>query len=162
MVRKKIVSKFLEESAAKSDLVLAPTLAALVFDSQSEAPELAEKDFERLNLPTMVKPDQVPVWTPESPKVLRGTLVKVCDSPNASIKGKLLWLKLRNGTEITLPCTGVIRNALAPGIKDDSEKLDAALDKFVGLELVFRRTPDKQNSKFKKNMFMFDVLVAKK
>ncbi len=110
----------------------------------------------------MVKPDQVPVWTPENPKVLQATVCKICDSPNSTIKGKLLWLKLRNGTEITFPCTGVIRNALAPGVKDDDAKLEVALEKYVGEEIIIKRTPDKQNNKFKKNMFMFDVLLVKK
>lgn len=156
-------SKFAAESEAKSDTVLAPSMAVALFGGEeAQATEFEGKEFKRLNLPTLLKPSQVPIWTPEHPVVLRGTVVKVCDSPNTTIKGKLLWLKCANGTEVTFPCTGVIRNALAPGVKDDSDKLDAALNEYVGKELVFRRNPDKENGKFKKSMFMFDVLMGSK
>jgi len=159
VMSKKNKSKFLAESEAQA-VAIVPTLDAALFDGEAIPDD--EKAIERLNLPTMLKPDQVPVWSAENPKVLRALVVKIVDSPKSDIKGKLLWLRLKNGTEITFPCTGVIRNALAPGIKaDDDAKLTPALEKFVGETLIFRRTPNRP-SKYKKAMFMFDVLRVNK
>jgi hypothetical protein len=109
----------------------------------------------RRNMPTMVKPGEIPVGT-----TISGEIVAFVDSPVSTVKGKLIWLRHQNGTEFTLPCTGVIRNALVPG-KDGAE-LEKALEKEVGKMFYATRTPDKQNSKYKKSMFMFDVFTSAK
>ena len=147
-----------ESEATSTALTVAPSLMAQLF-TKSDKP-IDEAKLERRNLPPMLKPDDVPVWTPEEPIMLQAEIVRVVESPNTTIKGKLLWLKTASGHELTFPCTGVIRNALAPGIKADDEKLTAALEKEVGKTLFLKRTPNKA-SKYKKAMFMFDVYTAK-
>ena len=108
--------------------------------------------MKRRNMPQMVKPGDVPVDA-----VITAEIVDVVDSPVSTVKWKLLWLRAPNGQEFTFPCTGVIRNALAPG-KDDKE-VKEVLENLKGKTLVLKRTPDKQSAKFKKNMFMFDVFT---
>lgn len=158
--RKKIKSKFLEESAKTGDALSMPEVPTLDVALFTATEPVLEEDVVRLNLPPMMKPEQFPIWTAAEPKALRCKVVKIVPSPNSTIKGKLLWLKTRDGSEITFPCTGVIRNALAPGIKDDDAKLEAALEKYVGTELIFKRTPNKL-SKYGKAMFMFEVMQVK-
>lgn len=114
----------------------------------------------RLNKPAMIKPSDIPVGQQISGKVL-----DVCDSMVTTVKGKLLHLQHENGTEYMFPATGVIRNALAPGIRGDDDKdskaLVAALKEYIGQTLIFRRLDNKTSSKFKKEMFMFDVELVK-
>lgn len=112
---------------------------------------------ERLNMPRMYKPDEIPVGG-----IVSGEIVKILDSPVSTVKGKLLWIRHANGEEFTFPCTGVIRQALAPGVQDNEKELIAALNKHVGKQVFFRRTPDKLSGKWRKNMFTFDVFVAAK
>ena len=109
--------------------------------------------FKRLNMPGMVKPGDVPVGA-----MVIGILMGVFKSPVSTIKGNLLHLKLESGQEITFPATGVIRNALAPGVTGEDE-IKKELEKFTGKTLVLVRNGDKQSQKYKKNMFMFDVFV---
>lgn len=146
----KRLSKFAAESAQQP--AAASTMLALF-----QPAGVDESKFVRRNAPPMVKPGDVPVG-----QTITGTIVSVLDSPVSTVKGKLLWLRHESGTEYTFPCTGVIRNALCPGVKsEDGKELTAALEKFVGKGFAAKRLPDKQSSKFKKNMFMFDVFTTK-
>lgn len=164
-------SKFLQESektSAESGLVLSSERMTAMFEQEEE---IKPEHLERMNLPRMMKPADVPIWSAENPKVLRAVIVSVVESPASTVKGFLLWLKNRAGHELTFPCTGVIRNALAPGIKvDDSTdetlkesngELKAALDKHVGRTIILKRTANQQSQKYKKEMFMFDVFLLK-
>ncbi len=108
--------------------------------------------LERRNMPQMIKPGDVPMGG-----IVSGEIIKIVNSPVSTVKGKLLWLKHSSGTEFTFPCTGVIRNALAPGL--EGKDVDAALQAEVGKLFFAKRTMDKQSQKYKKNMFMFDVFT---
>lgn len=143
-------------------MAVVPSLAASLFDGTGADDDIDESKIERRNAPQMLKPKQCPIWTPEAPKMLRAEIVAILDSPKASIKGCLLWLRTRDKTEITFPVTGVIRNALAPGIKgEDKDKLRAALEKEVGKTIYIKRLPDVMSAEYKKPMFMFDVWTSK-
>ncbi len=109
----------------------------------------------RRNMPAMVKPGDVPLGG-----VVSGEILKVVDSPVTTVKGKLLWIRHSSGQEFLFPVTGVIRNALAPGLSDDEKgkHLTIALQKEVGNLIVAKRTESKP-SKYKKEMFMFDVFT---
>lgn len=111
----------------------------------------------RHNAPKMYKPSDVPVGG-----VVTGKIIKFLPSPVSTIKGMLVWLELENGQEITFPVTGVIRSALAPGVKNEDGKVLAdTLEKFVGDYLVAKRTDDVVNAKYKKAQYMFDVYTMK-
>ncbi len=110
----------------------------------------------RRNLPQMIKPGDVPLGGTVS-----GEILKVVNSPVSTVKGKLLWLKHDNGTEFMFPVTGVIRSALAPGIKADDKELQSVLEENVGHLFIAKRTESKQSEKFKKEMFMFEVFTVK-
>lgn len=150
-------SQFAKESKS---LAIVPSLMAQLFTREDEK-ELENDKIERRNAPAMLKPGDVPVWSPENPVILRAEIVRIMDSPKASIEGKLLWLRTAGGHEFTFPCTGVIRNALAPGIKTDDPKLGETLEKEVGKIIFLKRTPDRMSGEYKKPMFMFDVYTAK-
>lgn len=107
----------------------------------------------RRNLPPMIKPGEVPMGS-----VVSGEIIKVVDSPVTTVKGKLLWLRHESGTEFLFPCTGVIRNALVPG-KTEGKELTDALNAEVGKTFFAKRLPNKP-SKYKKEMFMFDVFTS--
>lgn len=110
----------------------------------------------RRNTPMLVKPDSVPVGG-----AVTGEIISIVNSPVSTVKGKLLWLRHESGTEFTFPCTGVIRNALCPGVTGEKE-LEAALAKEVGKQFVAIRQENKPNAKYKKEMFMFDVFTTAK
>lgn len=157
--KNKAVTKFAGESAAAAT-TNAPNTSLLAMFSGVNAPAIpAGKNVVRRNLPQMLKPSEIPMGVTVS-----GTIKQIVDSPVSTIKGKLLWLSntSADGKEIEfmLPCTGVIRSALAPGCKDDGEKLTAVLEKEVGTKLYVTRQPDRP-SKYKKQMFMFDVFTEK-
>jgi len=138
-------TKMAAEAAANAT----PSTALAIFQTGGE---VDMSKMKRRNMPQMVKPADVPIDS-----VITAEIVDIVDSPVSTVKGKLLWLRAPNGQEFTFPCTGVIRNALAPG-KEDKE-VKEALDKLKGKTLVLKRTADKQSAKFKKNMFMFDVFT---
>jgi len=145
-------TEFAAESAAQS---VQPSQAMVaLFAANPEASARLDK-LERRNMPQMVKPGDVPMNG-----IISGEILKVVDSPVSTVKGKLLWLRHDSGAEFTFPCTGVIRNALAPG--KDGKELDAALEKEIGKTFYAKRTPDKQSAKYKKSMFMFDVFTSSK
>lgn len=164
MVIKK--TEFAKESEAQS-MAVTTAMGERLFVAMG----MDEEKMERLNLPRLLKPDQVPVWTQENPVILQGELVRVCPSPNSTIRGFVLWLKTPSGTELTFPCTGVVRSALAPGVKIDdtnetteektTKALYDALQKYVGKTLFFKRTESVMNKTYQRDMFMFDVWAAK-
>jgi hypothetical protein len=136
-------SETIESSANTALAIFAPAGAGL------------PAGLKRRNMPTMITPGNVPVGA-----VISGEIVDIVDSPVSTIKGKLLHLRHESGQEYTFPCTGVIRNALAPGKKDD--EADAALRKEIGKKFYAQRLADKPNTKYKKTMYMFDVYTSDK
>lgn len=149
-------SKFAAESAAQAQAEGNPGQALALISPADSLGGL--KNVKRRNLPQMVKPDEVPEGS-----AVTGEIIAIVDSPVSTIKGKLLHLKHATGREFLFPCTGVIRSALAPGIKDDEgEKLKKALQADIGKIFVAQRMPDKVSGKFKKKMFVFDVYTADK
>lgn len=145
--------------AAESAALSAPgnTLASLFTTPDPEADAAAAEllgKLERRNLPPMLKPSDIPIGA-----AIQGEIIKFVPSPSPEIKGRLIWLRYR-GQDFTFPCTGSVRNAFAPGLKDDSKELDGILLKEVGNYFYAKRGLDKP-SKYKKNMFMFDVRTGK-
>lgn len=139
------------ENTAKEN---APSAAMIALFAPKEGAGLPA-NLKRRNLPQMVPPGEIPVGA-----VVSGEIMDVVESPVSTVKGKLLWLRHESGTEFTFPCTGVIRNALAPGLS--GKELDEALKKEIGKTFYAQRTLDKQSQKYKKNMFMFDVFTSTK
>lgn len=113
----------------------------------------------RLNLPPMLLPGEIPIWTPENQAVLVVEVVKATNSPASTVKGKCLWVKCGDGAERLLPVTGTIRQALAPSVPADSDDLLKALDKLAGKTLAFKRLDDKVNKHYKKDMYIFEVFM---
>lgn len=141
-----------EAHAANAEAMKAGAGALTLFSKGDVALTL-----KRRNTPQMVKPGDVPIG-----EAISGEILDICDSPTTTIKGKLLWLRHESGQEFTFPVTGVIRNALAPGVEED--KLMEHLKKEIGNLFVAKRNPDKVTTKFDKkgkNMFMFDVFTGK-
>lgn len=145
---KKNETQFEQESAAAAT----PNTALALFATGDAAAAVDLSKFKRRNMPQMVKPGDVPIGG-----VITAEIMDIVDSPVSTVKGKLLWLKTASGQEFTFPCTGVIRNALAPG-KDGAE-LEKTLKTFIGKTLVAKRNQDKTSQKYKKSMFMFDVFT---
>lgn len=174
---KRNTSKFLAESKknpeSQQGLVPvsgAPSAATLALFTVQKADEIDEKKVVRRNMPKLLKPDQVPIWTPDNPVILQGKIVKFLPSPKSTIKGVLIWLELPTGQEITFPCTGVVRQALAPSVKrgangepPDSTELLKTLESEVGKTLFLKRMPDEASKEFGgKAMFVFDVYTSDK
>ena len=143
---------FAAESAAQAE---GNPFAVALFGAPAGNLETLIAKAERRNMPQMLKPGEVPEGA-----VVSGEIIKVVDSPVSTVKGKLLWLRHDNGTEFLFPCTGVIRNALAPGVEAGKE-LQAALEKEIGKTFIAKRMPSKQSAKYKKEMYMFDVFTVK-
>lgn len=110
---------------------------------------------QRLTMPTMIKPAQIPIG-----QQISGKLLAVVNSMKKSIKGKLLHMRHESGEEFTFPATGVISNALAPGLKNEDPAYVKELEKFKGKTLFFKRADDQMSGAYKKPMFMFDVEVS--
>lgn len=122
------------------------------------APEgFNEEKLQRRNLPRMVRPNDVPIGA-----IVSGEILAIVDSPVSTIKGKLLHLKHHTGQEFLMPCTGVIRQALAPGREKDEAALKKTLEGEVGKLFYAKRLDNATSSKYKKDMFMFDVYTSKK
>lgn len=124
------------------------------------------KGLKRMNLPPMIKPGSVPMGA-----TLCAIIVDVVKSPVTTIKGNLLWLDVvtlnadcdavKIGREVTFPCTGVVRQALVgTGTEGEKDVLNAQLA-HKGKLITLKREPD-QPSKFKNQMFMFDVRLSDK
>ncbi len=124
--------------------------ALLIFDGSFAN----TSELKRRNMPRLVKPGDVPIGG-----VISGVIVDIVDSPVSTVKGKLLWLRHESGIEYTFPVTGVIRNALAPGCKGDDNELGTKLKEEVGKTLVAKRL-ENSPSKYKREMFMFDVFTS--
>lgn len=150
-------TNFAKESAALAEQP-SNTLAVALFGGANTSTDLEKvmAKAERRNMPQMIKPGDVPMGG-----IVSGTILKIVDSPVSTVKGKLLWLVHPSGQEFTFPVTGVIRNALCPGIVGESKELKAALEAEVGKLFIAKRLPGKISGKFKKEMFMFDVYTAK-
>lgn len=163
-------TEFAKESQALTTTSSQPSSAMLALFANRPAPVL--DTLKRRNLPQMVKAvdangaENIPVGG-----VVAGIIVDVVKSPVSTVKGSLIWLHLvkfddkgnpeKTGVEITFPATGVIRNAIAPGI-DGEENARKEMLKLKGYLFVAQRQPDKMNSKFRKNMSMWDVRTSEK
>lgn len=112
-------------------------------------------NLKRLNLPRMIKPADVPV-----DGIVSGEIMAVVNSPVSTVKGYLLHLKHETGEQFLFPCTGVIRQALAPGREKDDVALKGLLEKFVGKTIYAKRLESSYNEKYKKDMFQFDVFTS--
>ncbi len=106
----------------------------------------------RRNLPRILKPASVPVEG-----CVSGKIKAIVDSPSSTVKGFLLHLEHETGEEYLFPCTGTIRQALAPGREKDSKELKAQLEKEIGKTLVAVRKESIHSDKYDKDMFVFDV-----
>lgn len=134
-------------NAAGTGALAAPSEAMKqLFAAPTQAMESLLSKAERRNAPKMYKPDDVPVGG-----VVSGEIIRFIQSPVSTVKGKLIWLKLLDGTEITFPLTGVIRVAL----NEDP-------DKEIGKILIIKRAPDGASAKYKNKMFVFDVFTIEK
>jgi hypothetical protein len=153
MSKDKKQTKFAAESAAEAT---APSPAMLALFQSGGDVEKSYGKLERRNVPQMIKPSDVPVG-----QAITGEIVKIVPSMKSDIKGKLLWLRHESGQEFLFPCTGVIRNALIPGVEGEKDQT-AALEKEVGKILVCKRGADRMSGKYKKPMFMFDVFTTEK
>lgn len=160
-----------QETSDETKAALAKTVAAtktvatstalLSLFNQPGAGLVQVKPTDRLNMPAMLKPGDFPIDA-----VLQGEIVKFIDSPVTTIKGKLIWLKLAGGKEITFPCTGVVRSALAQGVEaDDKKGLQSALEKHAGKVLTLKRGLDSISKKYSsegnvRQTYMFEVFVS--
>jgi len=109
----------------------------------------------RRNLPRMIKPGDVPV-----DGVISGEIIGIENSPVSTIKGFLLHLRHESGEQFLFPCTGVIRQALAPGREKEDAKLKEILEKEIGKSFYAQRKPSVRSEKYKKDMFVFDVFTS--
>ena len=135
-----------------------PSAAMLALFSAPKGLELESKKAKRRTLPQMVLPADVPEGG-----IVYGEILQVVNSPVSTVKGKLLWMKHpETGTEFLFPVTGVIRSALAPGVKADDDALQGILEKEIGGTLYAKKMPSKMSDKYKKEMFVFDVWTVAK
>ena len=118
------------------------------------SPASLPKGFKKMNLPPLCKPETIPVGS-----VLSGEIVRIVPSISKRkdmADSKLIQLRHESGTEILLPMTGVIKQAL--GGFEGAEKL-------IGKTLVVVRNPDGETTKYgspndpPKKVYMFDVYV---
>lgn len=129
-----------------------------LFAAPANMPDDAK--LKRRNLPKLVKPDEVPV-----DGVVSGEIVAICKSPSSVVKGLVLHLRHASGQEFTFPCTGTIRQALAPGFKNDDAGLMDQLKLEVGKQFFAKRLADGLTTKYgaatdaPKRMFVFDVFT---
>lgn len=113
--------------------------------------------LKRKNMPQMIEPGVIPVGAS-----VMGVIHAVLDSPSEKVKGVLLHVR-HKGTDFTLPVTGSIRQALAPGMKNDSSGLRKKLEEYVGVFIFAKREPDKATKNYGANAkptFIFDVRVG--
>lgn len=151
----------------ETSTALVPSSTAREFTLfRQEAPKDLTAGMVRKNMPQLVTPLQVPVGSS-----LVAILTGVFPSPRSDIKGYLLGMlvltvdengKETDNMEISFPCTGSIRQALAPGMKDDNAGLLKALEAYKGFKIVLFRQPNTINRNFKKEQFIFDVHLSPK
>ena len=107
-----------------------------------------ENQYERLNLPNFLRPEDFPIGTMLEAKVKR-VIGNFTGNPDLD-HTKNLWLVHEiSGEELIMPCTGVIAQAMV-NVKDP-----------VGKVFCFVRKPDQVSKKFKNRMFMFEVFQKK-
>lgn len=144
-----------ETAGAATPVAGGPSKAMLALFKAPATLNLAKA--KRMNLPPLILPKDIPVYDEENQAVLVATVVKGCKSPASTVKGKCIWIKLPNGDERLLPCTGAIRSSLVPGTEADSKDLVAAIDKLKGRTFAFKRLPNTMNARYKKEQYIFDV-----
>ncbi len=113
----------------------------------------------RLGAPPLLKPEEIPVG-----KSFVCKIIEPMDSLTQTVKGKLLRVEHTSTSgvvrEFSLPVTGTMRQALAPGKANDDKDLLATLAKFNGKKLTIVRGPDGWTNKHGgKAMYTFDVYV---
>lgn len=108
----------------------------------------------RRNLPRILKPATIPI-----DGAVSGVIKAIVDSPSSTVKGFLLHIQHESGEEFLFPCTGTVRQALAPGREKDSKELKAQLEKEVGKTIVAIRKESIHSDKYDKDMFVFDVFM---
>lgn len=147
--------KKLELVAATGDLTKDnPFLASLVIEKLPEGVKV-----EKLNLPPLVPPGQIPIGG-----IVSGALVKVIKNFTGSTedsmkKSMVVHLKHETGTEFLFPLTGTIKKSMTSLLDEKGETL---LPKYVGKKVWFQRGQDGKAKKYGgKPMFMFDVIVEK-
>jgi hypothetical protein len=134
---------------------------ALALFAPATAIEGLTEGLTRRNMPQMLLPKDVPIGA-----AIDAEIIDAVSSPATTVKGKCLWLKSNaNGQEFLFPVTGVVRQALIGGYdgdKDkDGEKLIALLKKEIGNRFVAKRCPGRDSTKFKKEMYVFEVFTGK-
>lgn len=148
-------SEAADPAAQETASTSGPSKAMLALFAKPSGIDLSKA--KRINLPAMILPKNFPIYSEENQAVLIGEIVKGVNSPASTVKGKCIWLKLPNGDEKLLPCTGTIRSALFPGVEADSPKLIDEINKLKGKTYAFKRLENIANNKYKKDMFSFDV-----
>ncbi len=135
-----------KEQAESNDL-----MSTLVSDAPVDTSKM-----KRRGMPSLIKPNSIGVG-----KMLQAQITGILGSPSPKVKGLIFQLKHATGLEFCMPVTGTIKNAIAPGFRDDAAGLKTALEKEIGKILTLRRNPDKM-SNYGKAMFMFDVFTSDK
>ena len=100
--------------------------------------------MKRRGIPQMLDWKTIPIGG-----IVAGEIIAILNSPNSSIEGKLLHLRMESGNEISAPITGSIRKALSENLEEE-----------VGKKFAAVRLDDKISEKYKKNMYIFDVYTS--
>lgn len=108
------------------------------------------KGLKKLNLPPMIKPDQVPVGS-----IVSGEIIALANSISNRAdmrESKLIHLRHDSGTEFLFPLTGVIKKAIGG---------DDGVTANVGKKLFIKRNADTETTKYGgvKKVFQFDVYL---
>lgn len=148
-------SEAADPNAQETASTSGPSKAMLALFARPSGIDLSKA--RRVNLPAMILPKNIPIYTEENQAVLICEIVKGVNSPASTVKGKCLWIKLPNGDEKLLPCTGAIRQALFPGVEADSPKLIDEINKLKGKSYAFKRLDNTVVNKYKKDMYSFDI-----
>lgn len=159
MAKKNYVVNQSTESAASSEAAKEAIKARSAF-----AAGLAETDavetagLKRLGMPTLIKPGELPINQP-----IVAEFIDALPSPAKSVKGNIVHFRAK-GTDFCLGVTGVIGNALCPGVEKGPLQLEK-LQEYKGKTLTIIRRPDGNSKNHtdeygnQKRMFMFDVFV---
>lgn len=147
------------ESFAQESARNAPRNPLIAIAGASEDDEFLAMigSLKRKNMPQMIEPGVIPVGA-----AVMGVIHAVLDSPAEKVKGVLLHIR-HKGIDFTLPVTGSIRQALSPGMKNDSAGLRKKLEEYVGVFIFAKREPDKATKNYGANAkptFIFDVRVG--
>lgn len=123
------------------------------------------KGVRKLNLPQLVKMEQIPVGS-----IVRGKILKFIHNFTGKdeLRGSMvMWLE-NGGAEFLFPVTGVIRKALElkedgtqvyAGKAKDPEAAESFMKYWGGKTIFMKRLPDGNSAQYKKVMFLFDVVV---